>query len=338
MNIRKNFLGLLLSFITIISIPGIANASSTNVSSLKIHYIDCGQGDSTLIQVGNENILIDSGNNDSKAYDYLKGRGITKLNIVIATHPHADHIGGMKKILENIEVGNFYAPKVTTNTQTFTSMINSLKSQNIKIKVPQAGEQLQIGSAIITLLAPNSNTYEDLNNYSIVTKLRYGNTSFIFQGDAEDISESEILAKQLDISADVIRIGHHGSASSTTSEYLNKVNPKYAIISVGENNDYGHPNTTTLDKLSQRNITTYRTDINGTIIASSDGENIEFTATKDASEVNEIQNDNTTNYKTIDTVYNKAKEKINHAKETVAEVKDNIKNNLTEIIKNKIFN
>jgi beta-lactamase superfamily II metal-dependent hydrolase len=142
--------------------------------------------------------------------------------------------------------------------------------------VPKAGDTLTIGDATLTFLAPNSEKYEDLNNYSIVVKLKYGNNSFIFMGDAEDISEGEILQKQLDIQADVIKVGHHGSHSSTTQAFLDKVNPKYAVISCEKSNDYGHPHKETLTKLKAKNINVFRTDINGTIIATSDGNNIKF--------------------------------------------------------------
>ena len=155
-------------------------------------------------------------------------------------------------------------------------MINALKSKNLKLTVPKVGDVLTIGNATLTFLAPNSEKYEDLNNYSIVCKLKYGNNSFLFDGDAEALSEGEILAKQLDIQADVLKVGHHGSKSSTSQAFLDKVNPKYAIISDAKGNDYGHPHQTTLDKLNAKNISVFRTDLNGTIIATSNGTDITF--------------------------------------------------------------
>ncbi|WP_238917649.1 ComEC/Rec2 family competence protein [Clostridium sp. YIM B02555] len=243
---------------------------------VKIHYIDVGQGDSELIQVEDKNILIDAGTSDRKALDYLKSLGIKKLDYVIATHPHEDHIGSMDDVIKAFDIGKFYSPKVTTTTKTFENMINALKEKNLKLTVPKVSDELTIGNATLTFLAPNNNKYENLNNYSIVCKLKYGNTSFIFMGDAEEISEGEILQKQLDIKADVIKVGHHGSRSSSTKAFLEKVNPKYAVISCEKGNDYGHPHKVTIDKLNAKNINVFRTDLEGTIIATSDGDEITF--------------------------------------------------------------
>jgi len=248
----------------------------TILGDMKIHYIDVGQGDSELIQVDGKNILIDAGTSDLKSLNYLKTLGITTLDYVIVTHPHEDHLGSMDDVIKAFDIGTFYSPKITTTTKAYENMINALKSKSLKLTVPKVGDTLTIGKATLTFLAPNSETYEDLNNYSIVCKLKYGNNSFIFDGDAEDVSESEILAKQLDIQADVLKVGHHGSNSSTTQAFLDKVNPKYAIIEVGKDNDYGHPTSSTLDKLNAKGIKTFRTDLNGTIIATSNGTDITF--------------------------------------------------------------
>ncbi|CUU47014.1 ComEC/Rec2 family competence protein [Clostridium beijerinckii] len=246
------------------------------LEDLKIHYIDVGQGDSELIQIGDKNILIDAGTSDKKALDYLKSIGITTIDYAIATHPHEDHIGSMDDVINNLKVGTFYAPKATTTTKTFENMVDALKNKNLKMNVPKVGDQITVGDATLTFLAPNSAKYEDLNNYSIVCKLKYGNNSFIFMGDAEDVSEGEILQKQLDIQADVLKVGHHGSHSYTTQAFLDKVNPKYAVISCEKGNDYGHPHEETLDKLNAKNINVFRTDLEGTVIATSDGTNITF--------------------------------------------------------------
>ena len=182
----------------------------------------------------------------------------------------------MDDVIKVFDIGTFYAPKVTTTTKTYENMVKALKAKDLKMTVPKVGEEIAIGNATLTFLAPNSDKYEDLNNYSIAVKLKYGNNSFIFMGDAEDISEGEILHKQLDIKADILKIGHHGSRSSTTEEFLNKVNPKYAVISCEKGNDYGHPHKETLTKLNSNNINVLRTDLNGTIIAESNGKEISF--------------------------------------------------------------
>nr|WP_242655264.1 ComEC/Rec2 family competence protein [Clostridium cellulovorans] len=261
----------------LLSVPPVTAATTSSVSGIKIHYIDVGQGDSILIQTGSNNILIDAGENDNSTYNYLKTQGITKLNYIIVTHPHADHIGNIAKIINSFSVGTFYAPKITASSAVYTNMVTALSNKGLKITVPSVGSKITIGNATLQFLAPNSSKYSDTNNYSIVTKLTYGNKSFIFMGDAETLSEGEILAKQLDVSADVIKIGHHGSTSSTSKSFLKAVNPKYAIISVGEGNSYNHPADETLAKLENYGITVYRTDLNGTIIATCDGFNINFT-------------------------------------------------------------
>ena len=274
----NKILGLLLVLLLPIFSFGcdVNNNTVSNTDNLKIHYINVGQADSELIQIDDKNILIDAGNNDNMAYDYLKILGITKLDYVIATHPHADHIGNMTTIIKNFQVDNFYAPKATSTTKTFENMVSALKNKNLKMNVPKVGDSLDVGHAKLTFLAPNTDKYEDANNYSIVFKLEYGNTNFLFTGDAEDISEGEILQKQLDVKADVLKVGHHGSHSSTTQEFLDKVDPTYAIISCGKDNDYGHPHKETLEKLNKKGVKVLRTDLNGTIIATSDGSKISF--------------------------------------------------------------
>jgi competence protein ComEC len=283
---RKSLIVFLAVIISMLLISCGKNAQFNNASNapikaetlddIKIHYIDVGQGDSELIQIDGKNILIDAGLSDKKALEYLKSVGVAKLDYVIATHPHKDHIGSMDNVIDDFDVGIFYAPNVSTTTNAYENMINSLKSKNLKATVPNAGDQITVGNASITFLAPNSDTYEDINNYSIVVKLKYGNNSFIFMGDAQDLSESEMLTKKLDVQADVLKVGQHGSDTSTSQEFLNKVNPKYAVISCGKDDSYQHPNQTTIEKLEAKNIEIFRTDLNGTIIATSNGRDITF--------------------------------------------------------------
>ncbi len=268
------------------------NTQVTFLSNMKIHYIDVGQGDSELIQVDNKNILIDAGCNDSKALNYLKSIGINKLDYVIATHPHEDHIGGMTSVINNFEIGEFYAPKVNHTTKTFENMINALQNKGIKLTAPGVGDTLNVGDATLQFLAPNSAKYEDMNNYSIACKLKYGNTSYVFMGDAEALSEGEILAKQLDISSDVLKLGHHGSHSSTSQAFLDKVNPRYAIVSCGKNNDYGHPHKETIDKLNKKGIDILRIDVSGTIVSTSNGNDIKFNVNTSVSSTDNTTSNN----------------------------------------------
>jgi len=256
----------------------VANENDTIQGNLKVHYINVGQADSILLQQGSSSMLIDAGNNEDSEIvkNYIAEQGITKLDYVVGTHPHEDHIGGLDYVINSFEVGKIYMPKATANTKTFEDVVNAIKAKGMKATVPKVLETFKVGEATATILAPNSSEYEDLNNTSIVIRVTFGNNSFMFDGDAEDVSENEMLAKDLDVSADVLKIGHHGSSSSTTDDFLEKVNPKYAVISVGKGNSYGHPNKSIMQKLEDKKITVYRTDENGTIVASSDGENITF--------------------------------------------------------------
>jgi competence protein ComEC len=255
-------------------------AISTNSvkGQLKIHFIDVGQADSILIQQGDAAMLIDAGTNadSSLVKNYILEQGITKLDYVVGTHPHEDHIGGLDYVIKSFEIGKIYMPKVTSNTITFQDVVSAIKAKGMKPIAPTVGESFKVGDATATILAPSSSSYEDINNTSIVIRLTYGNNSFMFDGDAEDVSENEMLSKGLNVKADLWKLGHHGSSSSTTQAMLNKVNPKYAIISVGKGNTYGHPTQSTMSKLKAKNISVYRTDENGTIVATSDGENITF--------------------------------------------------------------
>lgn len=261
------------------------NSNTAVNGELKVHFIDVGQADSILIQQGNQNMLIDAGNNDDEdtLKNYLDGFGVKELKYAIATHPHEDHIGSMDYIMNSLKVGQIYAPKVTTTTKTYENLVNAVKNKGMQFKVPTVGERFYVGQAECTILAPNNSTYDDLNNYSIVVKVDFGNNSFLFTGDAEDVSEEQMLSNGLNLKADVLKVGHHGSKSSSTEAFLNAVNPKYAVISVGKDNDYGHPNKEALQRLSNRGIQVYRTDESGTIVATSDGNNITFSAAPSSS-------------------------------------------------------
>lgn len=241
-----------------------------------VHYIDVGQGDSILIQVNSKNMLIDAGPGESNLVKYLKEQQIKTLDYVVETHPHEDHIGNMVDVINDFNVSAFYAPKVTTSSKAFENMVTALKKHNLRINVVKPGIRLNLGNNITCeFLAPVKNSYTDLNNYSAVIKITYGNTSFLFMGDAQKLSEQQILNKGYNVRCDVLKVGHHGSSSSTSKDFLNNASPEIAIISCGKNNVYGHPHSETLQELKSKNITIYRTDKDGTIIISSDGKAIE---------------------------------------------------------------
>lgn len=258
-----------------------AKVTSSPNGELKVHYINVGQADSILIQQGSNNMLIDAGNNIdvNTIVSYLKAQGVTTLNYVVMTHVHSDHVGSMDTVIKTFDIGTVYMPRTTSNTKTFEDVIDAMKVKNLKITAPEPGKSFNLVEAECKILAPNSDEYKDLNDTSIVLKVTFGENNFLFQGDAEGVSEKEILAKGFDVSADVLKLGHHGSSSSSTSSYLDKVfvdnsKPKYAIVSCGSNNVYNHPNKETMAKLKQRNIKVYRTDECGTIVMKSDGKNI----------------------------------------------------------------
>lgn len=252
--------------------------STTVQSKLSIHYIDVGQADAILITEGENSMLIDAGKNDTEdmLVEYIKEQNVTKFDYVIGTHVHEDHIGGMDKIISNFEVDNILFPKQTSTTKTYENFVKAVKQKNKKLYAPTSGEEFSLGEASFKILAPNASQYENANDYSIVIKLTYKNRTFLFMGDALKSSETEILNKGYDLKSDVLKIGHHGSKTSTSEEFLNSVSPEAVIISCGKDNDYGHPSKSTMNLLKSLKVPVYRTDESGTIILNTDGENISF--------------------------------------------------------------
>lgn len=255
-----------------------SNPTLTQPNKMLVHYIDVGQGDSILVQVNNKNLLIDAGpvsNKDNLIY-YLDSIGITSLDYIIATHPHEDHIGNMFSIINKYDVGKFYAPKVEHTTSSFEKMVESLIVKDLKINVINENiDTIDLGDGtLLTVFSPINEEYSNLNNYSPIIKIEYGNTSFMFTGDAEKEVESEVLSKNTNLKSDVLKLGHHGSSTSTSPSFFNAVNPSIAIISLGIDNKYGHPSDKTTALLENNNLLVYRTDLDGTIILSSDGTNI----------------------------------------------------------------
>lgn len=251
----------------------------TNVDGdLIIDYIDVGQADSILIRQGDATMLIDGGTSECRddLLTFLSDKNIDKFEYIIGTHTHEDHIGSLDDVVNSYDFDTFLFPNTTATTKTFENLVLAVQQKNKKFTVPQVGQEYSLGEARFQILAPNSDEYSSANNYSIVIKLTYGSNTFLFTGDAESLSEQEILDTGFDVNADVLKIGHHGSTTSTSKEFLDKVSPKFAVISVGENNSYNLPTKTTMEKLQEKNIPVYRTDEQGTIECISDGTNITF--------------------------------------------------------------
>lgn len=247
--------------------------------NFSVSFIDVGQADSVLIRNGNYNMLIDAGNNEDgeKLVNYFKSLGIEEFTYVFATHPHEDHIGGMDDIINNFKIDNYYMSNKLSTTKTFTDVLDALDGRNLKYTVPNKGDTLKLGDANIKVIYPGDDK-SNINDSSIVLKMTYGKNSFLLTGDATSNVERKIYNE--DIKSDVLKVAHHGSSYSSTDVFLDRVKPYYAVISVGKNNIYNHPSNKTLEKLNKRNIKVYRTDLDGTITFTSDGDNLSVKALK----------------------------------------------------------
>jgi competence protein ComEC len=246
---------------------------------LRVIFLDVGQGASQLlISPSGKTMLIDAGNNDKEKLmlGYMNKYQIKKLDIVIGTHPDADHIGGLDKIIDHLDIGQIYMPKVQSNTKTFESVLTAIKNKELKVSTAKAGLTLEWDNQVkIYMIAPMK-VYNDLNDNSAVVHVVFGKTSFLLTGDAETESEKEMVLSGIDLKSDVLLVGHHGSKTSTSTEFLKKVNPKYAIIQVGKDNKYGHPNKATIAHLKNQNVKIYRNDEQGTIEIESDGNELQI--------------------------------------------------------------
>lgn len=281
-----------------------------NADGLRVIYIDVGQGDSALILTPDgKSMLIDAGESSAKnkVAQILEEYGITTLNMLVATHPHSDHIGGMQYIVENFQIEQVCLPGVSHTSQGYENLLLAIQERKIPALQAKAGESFQLGSDVhCEILAPVQEEYENLNDYSAVIRVCFGETSFLFTGDAEALSEAEILENTAgSIHSTVLKAGHHGSKTSSSDAFIRAVSPEAAVISCASENSYGHPHTETLETLARHRVTIYRTDELGDILAYSDGETVRFakpgTAPVPASEK-------------IDTVYITASGKSYHRK------------------------
>ena len=270
-----------------------ASASTFSGDTLRVNYIDVGQGDSIFIELPNkETMLIDAGEayEADNVINYIKNLGISKIDYIVGTHPHTDHIGGLEEVINTFDVGSIYMPKATSTSKTYLDLLTTISDKGLKVKNAKSGVVvLDENDLKLEFIAPNSDSYSELNNYSAVLKLTYLDNTFLFMGDAETLSEDEVTC---DVDADVIKVGHHGSDSSSSLEFVKKASPEYAIIMVGEGNSYNHPYQSIIDRYLGVGAKVLRTDLDGNIVCDSDGVDVSCKGDKESS--NTISSNSTT--------------------------------------------
>ena len=251
---------------------------TTNALDLNVHFIDVGQGDCTLLTCGDQTMLIDAGDNNkgSTIATYLKKNGIKTLDIVVGTHNDADHVGGLDVILYQFDCKNVILSKFAKDNKTYDDVIQTCKNKNYKIQYPEQGTEYTLGDAKVTILSDPNYKADSANNSSISLLVTHYDNAFLFTGDSEEEAELELLKNNnfADMNIEVLKVGHHGSKTSTSEDFLKSVNPTYAVISCGEDNSYKHPHAATLNAIRGSHISMFRTDKQGTIVATSNGTDI----------------------------------------------------------------
>lgn len=266
--------------LTIPETEPLISAPKPQNSTFEIHFIDVGQADAALVLCDGYAMLIDGGNvaDSSRLYTYLKNNNISHLDYIIGTHAHEDHIGGLAGALNFASVDTAFCPVNSYETDAFDNFVHALEKHNVAITIPTAETTFSLGNASCEIIAVN--TDNEPNNSSIVLRIKYGETSFLFTGDAEREVEQEILGHQQDIHSTLLKVGHHGSDTSTGYVWLREVMPEYAVISVGADNSYGHPTEEVLSRLRDADVKTFRTDLQGDIICTSDGSTVSIQVSK----------------------------------------------------------
>ena len=273
-----------------------ASASTFSGDTLRVNYIDVGQGDSIFIELPNkETMLIDAGEayEADNVINYIKNLGISKIDYIVGTHPHTDHIGGLEEVINTFDVGSIYMPKATSTSKTYLDLLTTISDKGLKVKNAKSGVVvLDENDLKLEFIAPNSDSYSELNNYSAVLNLTYLDNKFLFMGDAETLSEDEVTC---DVDADVIKVGHHGSDSSSSVEFVKKVSPEYDIIMVGEGNSYNHPYQSIIDRYLSVGANVLRTDLDGNIVCDSDGVDVSCKGDKESSNTSSSNSITTSN-------------------------------------------
>lgn len=258
-------------------VPKEESAVTEDEGRLEVHFLDVGQGDSTLIMQNECTMLVDAGDNlhGWQVTEYLNYLGINHLDYVIATHPDMDHIGGLDIVLQNISCNMVLMPEYEKDTYSYRGLMQVLEEKDLKPVQPEVGEVYALGTAEFTILSPLEK-YENVNDNSIAFRLIHGKNRFLFTGDAERDAEEDMIKAGRTLSADVYKVAHHGSRGTNSELFMLSVRPKYAVISCGEGNEYGHPHSRVLNLLRLLRTKVFRTDEQGTIVASSDGETVTF--------------------------------------------------------------
>lgn len=258
------------------------SAAAPSATGLTVHFIDVGQADAALVLCDGKAMLIDGGNADDSnlIYAYLQKLSISHLDYIVATHAHEDHVGGLSGALNYATVGQVFCPVTSYSSKTFQNFVKNVEKQGKTLTVPSVGQSFSLGSAACRVLAVNTDS--DTNNTSIVLKITYGSTTFLFTADGEREVEQAMLDRGESLSATVLKVGHHGSSTSTSYAFLWQVMPEYAVISCGKNNSYGHPHDAVLSRLRDADVTLFRTDLQGDIICTSNGSTVSFTVSRNA--------------------------------------------------------
>ncbi|HNW04629.1 MAG TPA: ComEC/Rec2 family competence protein [Oscillospiraceae bacterium] len=261
--------------------PAQQTAGPAGEGNAEVHFLDTGQSDCTLILTGEKAVLIDAGTSDrgDSIVEYLKERGVHTIDLIIATHPHADHIGGMADVFRNFEVKEFLMPDIPDEYQPTTrgweKLLIAADEEGCAVTLADPGQEYPLGAGcVLTVLGPAGDYGDDYNNWSVVTRLVCGGVSFLFTGDAEKKAEDDMLSTGAELDSDVLKVGHHGSSTSSGEDFMEVVSPEYAAILCGAGNDYGHPHQETTDLLERMGVEVYRTDLDGAIVMRTDGKTI----------------------------------------------------------------